>query len=48
MTAVDQRRRAKVEAAEAGLRAAFEANAEPRDGKFTLDQPIRLNLLVRV
>ncbi len=25
----------------------FEANAEPRDGKFTLDQPIRLNLSVR-
>ena len=29
------------------LRAAFEANAERRDGKFTLDQPIRLNLMVR-
>jgi hypothetical protein len=48
MIAVDERRRTKVEAAEAGLRAAFEANAEPHDGKFTLDQPIRLNLLRRV
>ncbi len=47
MIAVDQRRRAKVEAAAAELRAAFEANAEPRNGKFTLDQPIRLNLMVR-
>jgi SAM-dependent methyltransferase len=47
MIAVDQRRRAKVEAAEAELRAAFEANAERRDGKFALDQPIRLNLMVR-
>ncbi len=47
MIAVDERRRAKIEAQEAELRAAFEANAEPRDGKFVLDQPIRLNLLVR-
>ncbi len=47
ITAVDERRRAKVEARQAELRAAFEANAEPRDGKFTLDQPIRLNLMVR-
>lgn len=48
MIAVDERRRAKVAAREAELRAAFEANAERRDGKFTLDQPIRLNLMVRV
>ncbi len=47
MIAVDERRRAKVEAAEAELRAAFEENAERRDGKLTLDQPIRLNLMVR-
>ncbi len=47
MIAVDERRRAKIEAQEADLRAAFEANAEPRDGNFTLDQPIRLNLMVR-
>ncbi len=47
MIAVDERRRAKVAAREAELRAAFEANAERRDGKFTLDQPIRLNLMVR-
>ena len=47
MIAVDERRRAAVEAEEAELRAAFEENAEPRNGKFTLDQPIRLNLLVR-
>jgi SAM-dependent methyltransferase len=45
--AVNERRRAKVAAREAELRAAFEENAEPRDGKFALDQPIRLNLLVR-
>ncbi len=48
MIAVDDRRRTKVVAREAELRAAFEANAERRDGKFTLDQPIRLNLLRRV
>ncbi len=47
MIAVDARRRTKVAAREADLRAAFEANAERRDGKFTLDQPIRLNLMVR-
>jgi hypothetical protein len=47
MIAVDERRRAKVEARQAELRAAFEANAQPRDGKFILDQPIRLNLMVR-
>ncbi len=47
MIAVDERRRAIVAAREAELRAAFEANAERRDGKFTLDQPIRLNLMVR-
>ncbi len=47
MIAVDERRRAKVEAAEADLRAAFEKNADPRNGKFSLDQPIRLNLMVR-
>ena len=47
MIAVDERRRAVVNEREAELRAAFEANAERRDGKFTLDQPIRLNLLVR-
>lgn len=45
--AVDERRRAMVAEREADLRAAFEANAEPRDGKFTLDQPIRLYLMVR-
>ncbi len=45
--AVDERRRAKIEAQEAELCAAFEENAEPRDGKFALDQPIRLNLMVR-
>lgn len=47
MIAVDERRRAKIEAQEAELRAAFEANAEPRDGKFALDQPTRLNLMLR-
>ncbi len=47
MIAVDQRRRPKIEAQEAELRAAFEANAEPREGNFTLDQPVRLNLLRR-
>ncbi len=48
MIAVDERRRVMVAERESELRAAFEANAEPRDGKFTLDQPIRLNLMVRV
>jgi SAM-dependent methyltransferase len=47
MIAVDERRRAKIEAQESELRAAFEENAELRDGKFALDQPIRLNLMVR-
>ena len=47
MIAVDERRRAMVAEREAELRAAFEANAERRDGNFTLDQPIRLNLMVR-
>lgn len=47
MVAVDERRRAKVEAQEAEFRAAFETNAEDRGGKFALDQPIRLNLMVR-
>lgn len=47
MTAVDERRRTVVAEREAELRAAFEANAELRDDKFVLDQPIRLNLMVR-
>jgi ubiquinone/menaquinone biosynthesis C-methylase UbiE len=47
MIAVDERRRAVVTEHEAELRAAFEENAERRDEKFTLDQPIRLNLMVR-
>jgi SAM-dependent methyltransferase len=47
MIAVDERRRAVVTEREAELRAAFEENAERRDGKFALDQPIRLNLMVR-
>jgi ubiquinone/menaquinone biosynthesis C-methylase UbiE len=47
MIAVDERRRAKIEAREADLRAAFEANAELRDGNLVLDQPIRLNLMAR-
>ena len=47
MIVVDERRRAKIEAQEADLRAAFEANAELRDGKFALDQPIRLNSMLR-
>ncbi len=47
MIAVDERRRAKVEAAAAKLRTAFEKYAEPHNEKFTLDQPIRLNLMVR-
>ncbi len=47
MIAVDDRRRTRVAAREAELRAAFEANAERRAEKFTLDQPIRLNLMVR-
>ena len=47
MIAADERRRDVVTAHESELRATFEANAEPRDGKFTLDQPIRLNLMMR-
>lgn len=47
MIAVDERRRAMVAEREADLRAAFEANAEHRGENFTLDQPIRLNLLLR-
>jgi hypothetical protein len=45
--AVDETRRAKVEAEEASLRAAFEATASKRDGYFVLEQPARLNLLRR-
>ncbi len=45
--AVDERRRPKVESLEDELRAAFEANAEERDGAFYFDQPCRLNLLRR-
>ncbi len=48
LIAVDENRRPTVEAQEAELRAAFEANAEPRDDGFTFAQPARLNLLVRV
>jgi len=48
MIAVDVRRRAMVAEHEAELRAAFEANAKRRGEKFTLDQPVRLNLMVRV
>jgi len=47
MIAVDERRRAKVEALEEKLRAAFEANSERRDDAFFFDQPCRLNLLRR-
>lgn len=47
MIAVDERRRAMVAERESKLRATFEANAKPSGGKFTLDQPIRLNLMVR-
>ena len=47
MIAVDERRRAVIAERGAELRAAFEANAERRDGEFILDQPIRLNLMVR-
>ncbi len=45
--AVDETRRPKVEAEEANLRAAFEATASKRDGYFILEQPARLNLMVR-
>ena len=47
MIAVDVRRRAMVAIREADLRAAFEANARPNEGKFALDRPNRLNLMVR-
>ena len=45
--AVDERRRPRVEAKEAALRQAFEANGELRDGVYHFDQPCRLNLLRR-
>lgn len=45
--AVDERRRARVEAQEETLRRAFEANAVREDGAYLLDQPFRLNLLRR-
>ncbi len=45
--AVDETRRAKVEALESELRAAFEQNAARRDGKFVLEQPARLSVLRR-
>jgi SAM-dependent methyltransferase len=48
MIAVDERRRPKVEALEAELRAAFEANAVRHDDGFEFDQPCRLNLLRRI
>ena len=47
LIAVDERRRPRVEARDAELREAFEANAAPRDGAFHFDQPCRLNLLRR-
>jgi len=47
LIAVDERRRARVEAAEAALRRAFEANAVREDGAYLLDQPFRLNVLRR-
>ncbi len=47
LIAVDESRRPTVEAREDELRAAFEANAERRDGAFVFVQPARLNLLVR-
>ncbi len=47
MVAVDERRRSKVKKWENELRAAFEDNAEERDGAFHFDQPCRLNLLRR-
>lgn len=45
IVAVDEGRRARVEAAEEALRAGFEAAAEARDGAFWFTQPCRLNLL---
>ena len=47
LIAVDARRRPRVEAAEAALRASFESAAEQRDGAFWFYQPCRLNLLRR-
>ena len=47
LIAVDESRRPAVEAREDELRAAFEANAERRDGAFVFVQPARLNLLAR-
>ena len=47
MIAVDERRRTVIAEREDELRATFEANAKPHNGKFTLDQPIRLNLMMR-
>ena len=47
LIAVDESRRPTVEAREDELRAAFETNAERRDGAFVFVQPARLNLLVR-
>lgn len=47
MIAVDERRRAKVEALEDELRASFKAHAEERGGAFHFDQPCRLNILRR-
>jgi SAM-dependent methyltransferase len=43
--AVDERRRARVEAMEEALRAAFERAADRREGAFWFYQPARLNLL---
>ena len=47
MIAVDERRRDVVPAQEGEPRAALKANAESRDGRLTLDQPIRLYLMMR-
>ena len=47
LIAVDERRRAAVEAGETRLRTAFEAAAERRDDAYVFDQPCRLNLLRR-
>ena len=45
IVAVDEGRKAKVEALDADLRRGFEAVAEARDGAFWFTQPCRLNLL---
>ena len=47
LIAVDNRRRSRVEAAEAALRAGFESAAEQQGGAFWFYQPCRLNLLRR-